>query len=126
MCVGGVSNKQKVQRGCLGFICTDCVLYSLRAYHSCYNLCEWCPLEWCDTVAQLPAHFILGNYLFPSGYSLTQARTIEQKDKETQDQSISARGGLFHFNWPLSRAAHFLPGAAAFSLTPSRKCLCFR
>lgn len=30
-----------------------------------------------------------------------------------------------YFNGPLSRAAHFLPGSAAFSLTPSRKCLCF-
>lgn len=41
----------KGSEGLLGFICTAGVLCNLRAYHSYYNLCEWCPLELCDTVA---------------------------------------------------------------------------
>lgn len=49
--------------------------------------------------------FILGKYLFPTGYSLTWTRTLWERDRETQDQSLLARDGLFHFNSPVSRTA---------------------
>lgn len=65
---------QRVQRGGLGFIGTAGVL---QPEGRPFILNLQCPLELGNTVPQLPVHdFILGNNLFPSGYSLTRARTL--------------------------------------------------
>lgn len=110
--VGGVSNKcREFRGGCLGFICSTTGGHTVHVI-----ICEWCPLQLRNAVAQLPVHHsFFRKFSSPVDILWPKPEQSEQEDKEeTQGQPILARDGLFYFNSPVCRAVRFLPGVAAF------------